>query len=205
MRNSVLFLPALLSFALAGPLAAEESDVGSQFMRCAEIENPPLRYACYDETAARVKAAAAIRSSVVSDVPAAAVSETVPAPSIPATPDRPVPEQGEKRRFGFLPQRRKVTREEDFGVVDKPDPISEPREITSVSSGIQSFEVSYTGKVTVQLANGQIWKQIDGDSSKMTESRMRRQTNASVKQAALGSYMMTLEPSSKAIRVRRVR
>lgn len=99
------------------------------------------------------------------------------------------------------PQRSNRT-EEEFGLpADKDD----PEVVTEIDATVSDFRVSGTGLILVLLDNGQVWQQVSGDSTRISEQLMRRQEKAKVASAAFGSYLMTLSPSNRAIRVRRIR
>lgn len=199
---------------------ANDADSLAKFMACAEIENPPLRYACFDETAAAVKAMqvtsgmevtndanAAVVPSASSMTPAPSTQKPMPAPTTiveSATQTEKVKPADEKSGlFGFIGGlTKKAKTEEEFGLQERPD---EEDTVTEITGNISDFRISGTGRLIVLLDNGQIWQQISGDTTRLPERIMQRQTSANIEQAALGSYLMRLSPAEQSIRVRRIR
>lgn len=187
-------------------------------MACAEIENPPLRYACFDKTAAAVKARQeqGLDTAEPGSVPSRSLSTESQSPGASAngsitagaTSDIAAPEteenaEDEKRGlFGFIGGlTKKPTTPEEFGLEDEPD---EADVITEISGNISDFRITGTGRVIVLLDNGQIWQQIPGDSTRLREQIMERQTSATIETAAMGTYLMSLSPSGRSIRVKRI-
>lgn len=217
--RSTLALTALTA-SLFCPLTAHSNDADSlsKFMACAEIENPPLRYACFDKTAAAVKARQeqGLDTAEPGSVPSRSLSTESQSPGASAngsitagaTSDIAAPEteenaEDEKRGlFGFIGGlTKKPTTPEEFGLEDEPD---EADVITEISGNISDFRITGTGRVIVLLDNGQIWQQIPGDSTRLREQIMERQTSATIETAAMGTYLMSLSPSGRSIRVKRI-
>lgn len=191
-----------------GAALSNDSDSLSKFMACAEIENPPLRYACFDETAAAVKAMQANATDMdVAETPSVA-STAVETPNPSAEADLAVNEAEESADedkgglFGFIGGLTKQARTpEEFGLDDEPE---EAEIVTEITGNISDFRISGTGRIIVLLDNGQIWQQIQGDTTRLQERIMARQTSANIETAAMGTYLMRLSPSEKSIRVRRI-
>lgn len=87
----------------------------------------------------------------------------------------------------------------DFGLSKRADP-KQP-----ITVAVQSVELNGRGKATVTLADGQVWRQLNSDSVTVSRGRARRAEMATIKRGALGSYRMTIEPSGRTIRVKRLR
>ena len=189
------------------PLSAQSNtdDPLSRFMACAEIENPPLRYACFDETAAAVKALQiAPTTAIETEEPVSEDAGTEPegATPPPTAPSTSREKEEKSGLFGFLGGLTKQAKTpEEFGLEEKPE---EVEIVTEITGNIADFRITGTGRLIVLLDNGQIWQQISGDSTRLEERIMRRQTSANIETAALGSYLMRLSPSGQSIRVRRI-
>ena len=74
----------------------------------------------------------------------------------------------------------------------------EPDEIEQVTYAITDLDRNGYGKVTVTLENGQVWRQTDSERTPLSADE------ATIKRAALGSFMMKLD-GGRAFRVQRVR
>ncbi len=172
------------------------TDPLTSFLNCSNIENPPKRYACYDATAAEVKSQK--NGGII-----APKYEAIPKKTVPSTAKNGVNEpEAKEKLFGLFPRGPKATEESEFGI--RPE-VLEPESITEIESLIRDFSLAHTGEVTILLENDQIWRQLSGDATKLSNSRMKRQATATVREAAFGSYRMTLSPSQKSIRVKRIK
>jgi len=77
----------------------------------------------------------------------------------------------------------------------------EDGEIDSIRVDIKETRFDPLGQLIVELANGQVWKQID--SNRVRVSSLQPPTFVVIRRAALGSYLMQLDDEGRAIRVRR--
>lgn len=75
-------------------------------------------------------------------------------------------------------------------------------EITAESVSIQYL---HGGRVTLTLNNGQVWRQLDSDSTYLPGARKGRTYSVTLKRAAMGGYRARIEELDKSIRVRRVK
>ena len=168
---------------LAAPLAILLASLAVQenpFLRCAAIADDGDRLACFDRTAAVLTAVPAPitgpRAARTEPAPAAA-AEPAPAATAGAEPETA------RRRFG-LPQRRA-----------EPD---------SVSAAVAELSLDRAGKLIVTLEDGQVWRQIGGDTTAVRLPRSGTSQTATIRRAALGSYRLRLEPLGRTVRVKRV-
>ncbi|MGB6228847.1 MAG: hypothetical protein WBF53_01805 [Litorimonas sp.] len=184
----------------------------SRLLACAEIENPPQRYACFDDTVAEIQGARTNTPLLMDNpnlsgsLPPIASSDSLAPQFEEGLDPRDVPtispREANQRSFGMADPQRSNRTEEEFGLpADKDD----PEVVTEIDATVSDFRVSGTGLILVLLDNGQVWQQVSGDSTRISEQLMRRQEKAKVASAAFGSYLMTLSPSNRAIRVRRIR
>ncbi len=79
---------------------------------------------------------------------------------------------------------------------------AEIKEITIDIKKVQEFGYK---KLRVFLVNGQVWEQTDSTRIKLPRSRKSDIGSATVRRAALGSYLMQINGKGKAFRVKRVR
>ncbi len=146
--------------------------------QCATKLDDAERLACFDKAVADLKLAET--SGKVRTVDMAAV------------------EKIERDSFGFsLPSLNEIFRREDSSATPTAP------EVAEVTFGITSISVNnVTRKATIKLENGQVWEQID--SEELSRSKIRKSKQATIRKAALGSFMMTLDRGNAGIRVRRV-
>ena len=171
-------IAALLLLAAAPPS-------GEAFLRCTGIEEDAARLACFDRTAAMTSNEAAVLSPAPTPESARPPApQTAPRAALPPAPAA-APEPERARALFGLRRRERV----------------EPESLTAA---VAELELNRAGKLTVTLADGQVWRQLSGDvTSIRLRSEMEPQT-ATIRQAAMGSYRMTIEPMGRTIRVKRV-
>ncbi len=75
-------------------------------------------------------------------------------------------------------------------------------EIDAISSPLKSFAYTQNGRAIVTLENGQVWRQIDGDSSKF---RAKEGEVVKIARAIFSSYSMTVSSHPGIIKVRRLK
>ena len=169
MLRTLLPIGALL---LSLPAAALDSDLA----RCAAMENPQTRLACYDALASQPSAPTA---------PAEPAEATAPAvPAAPQSPESAAP-ASDAERFGAenLPAKR------DSDDVD---------EIESRLAG--RFEGWKKGTL-FELENGQVWRCIDDREV----YGARDNPKVTIRRNFMGSYWLKIEGLHAQARVRRVR
>lgn len=176
-------MAVLTGFSLAaGTLCASLADAAparptDSIYQCAAITDDTARLACYDKAVADLQTAES-----------AGKVRTVDVATI---------EKLERESFGFsLPSLSQVFgRSEDAG-----KPLTQ--EVDEVTLPIASISVNrVTRKAQITLENGQVWEQID--SEEISRSKIRKAKEATIRKAALGSFLMTIGGGT-GIRVRRV-
>ena len=108
--------------------------------------------------------------------------------------------------FGFAPEAKPVTKPEDFGV----SPVSVansggPPEITEISAKVIEYAKNAYGRSLFILDNGQIWKQVDGDSTEFYYRKSDGEFKVTIEKAIMGSFSLYAEGKSGKIKVRRVK
>jgi hypothetical protein len=95
----------------------------------------------------------------------------------------------------------------DFGADTLPQapPVPVPRSsLESITSPVTDFSFDVRGHFIVTLANGQIWRQIEGDTVNVPLRKDRTHT-ATVSRAILGSYSIRFDNPRGLFKVLRVR
>ncbi len=191
--------------AVAALTAAAEAAPNLEFSigLCAAKSNAKERLACYDAIAQRLKAgevaaaapvapaapAPAAPPAPVAAVPAPAAIPA-PVPAVAAPPPAAAPQQTEAQ-FG-AETLKKETRE----AAGAPEPLDE------IHGVIAKLAFSGSGRAIVTLDNGQVWRQIEGDTDPF---RGKQGEKATIERAILGSYSLTVEGRNQLIKVQRVR
>ena len=152
-------------------------DALAAFVKCSEIADPAKRLECFDAATARGKAALA-----------------APPPQVAQPPK----EKSLLEWFGFS-RPTPVTKPEDFG---KPAP--EP-ELTQISENVLEFAKTPRGKAIFILENGQVWRQIDGDSTDVYAPPPGAKLRVTIEVGMLGSYNLLIDGRKGLIKVNRLK
>jgi hypothetical protein len=180
-------LATLAAFAalMTFPASAQPA-LQLQLSHCLAIPGVLQRLACYDGVARSTGVSVAAQPRVPAlPAPAPTYSPSIPAPapptyrpSIPA----PAPSFGGER----LPQSEASRR----AALDR------------IESPLAGFDINARGKFTVTLANGQVWKQLDGDDAVARPRKSAR--SVIIERAVFNSYALTFNDSSQRYKVARV-
>jgi hypothetical protein len=171
----ILMLLALTAVLPPAPLFAQDS-LTAGLRSCAAIVGSVERLSCYDQLARR---------------PPPAPLPT-PMPMQMQMPQRPAPAPNPAADFGAdtLPQAA---------------PVPLPRSsLESITSPVTDFSFDVRGHFIVTLANGQIWRQIEGDTVNVPLRKDHTHT-ATVSRAILGSYSIRFDNPRGLFKVLRVR
>lgn len=175
--RTILVLCAAL-FAAGSARADVARDALTEITKCAEIADSSERLKCFDAAVARARSALA-----------------APAPE--------ASKKGFLEWFGFSRPEKPVTKAEDFG---KPPPEAEPgSEITTITAKVIEFATNPYGKAIFFLDNGQVWRQLDADSTVVREPRAGTTMKVTIEMGALGSYNLTIEGRNALIKVSRLK
>ncbi len=195
---------------LGSPVSAQDNDDRlNPLFSCSEIEDTLERLQCYDQETASLKQKYQKRDFVVVT--------------------RPEVEEIEKDAFGFnLPSLPKFGRffqnDTKSTFDDKQDKTaqSQSRRETSAASPAQtSADTSNSGIDAVTLTlkktekgpykktifyfeNGQIWKQTESRNIYIPKPRHSQTNTATIKKAAFGSYLLSIDGTKQSVRVKRV-
>jgi hypothetical protein len=177
----------LLALALVVGLAAPPAygdaarDVLVEVAKCADIADAAERLKCFDAAMARVKSALA-------------------APQ----PEQTAPAKSWLDWFGFSRPKPSSTKPEDFGK-PAPEPAPAPGELNEISSPVLEFARTPRGKALFVLENGQVWRQIDSDTTVVLDPERGRQLKVKIERGFLDSYNLTIEGRNMMIKVNRIK
>lgn len=185
-RARFVCVPALLGLSFSAQSAAPASGPGD-LARCAAIDAPDQRLACYDTLAGRPPDRGA---PALSAAPAATSSPGVAAVSAPAqlsvAAQTPASTANDPRNFGLSAAQL------------HPTPPSAPSAVQAhVTQIIQS--VTGFGRPILVLDNGQTWIFTEAPD----DSRLASGDEVTIKRAALGSFLLTT-PSHHSYHVHRL-
>lgn len=177
MRTTFLLL--LLAVSVAGPARADVTrDVLTEITKCADIVDAAERLKCFDAAVPRAKSALAV-------------------------PAQEAPKRSILDWFGFGRPQKSATKPEDFG---KPAPSAAPEEgLTEITAAVIEFARTPRGKSVFILDNGQVWRQLDGDSVEVFDPAPGTTMKVTIEQGALGSYNLTIEGRRSFIKVSRLK
>jgi hypothetical protein len=170
---------------LAGAVHAQSADqnaAADAAIACLDIEDTEARLACLEGAAKELKATR-IRSETAEESAAADGA----APVIAAE------DMTEEEAFGAeaLASTKSAKREKD--------------KTSRLSSKVVEFRVNQLGDITAVLENGQVWRQLQGDSTVIRLPNKDKVFTVTIKRGPLGNYMMKINELKRSIRVRRIK
>jgi len=199
-RFNALLAAAILSSG--GAAAGPKEDVLGDFARCTHIAAKAARLACYDSLAPRVKALTAPPAvAAVPPIPAAKPNAAPPValPAATAAPPPPV--------ATAAPPPKETAGPESFGAEELPQPeASAPTaEVDSITARLSGVTLSPLGKFTVVLDNGQVWRQLGGDSQLARFKEPAGANTVTISRGLFGSYNLSLNDTGTVFKVQRVK
>jgi hypothetical protein len=171
---------ALAGAAFAQSAADKASDAA---VACLEIVDAAARLACLEGAAREIKATR-VRPETAEETTAA---NAATAPVVAA--------EG-------------ATEEELFGAEALDTVKKEKREKAkkfALNAKVVEFRLNRFGDVTAVLDNGQVWRQLQGDSAQLPRPSDDKLYTVRIKRGAVGSYVMTVNEMKRAVRVRRIK
>lgn len=178
-----LLFPATLIIAL-GAVPASAQPLQQQLSRCLAIPGVLQRLNCYDSVAKgagippQASAAPMPAPAPVYRAPVTASAAPVYVPPPPAQPS-----------IGLGSERLPTTA------------AAAPRRENAITAGITSIVYDGTGRFTMTLDNGQVWRQLNGDQNYLHGTRFH---TAHVTRGALNSYDVTVDALHASYRVTRI-
>lgn len=184
------WLLAAVVLAIAPAQADPARDALAKMAKCADIAAAIERLQCYDQAAAEAKTAMS------------APAEAVPQQQV-ATAEED--EGGILSWFG-LEGKKPVTKPEEFGKPPAPAATaSGPKEITEISSNVVELARNAYGRSIFILDNGQVWKQIDGDTTEVRDPSKGETMKVTIEKSLFGSFSLAIEGRRGIVKVRRVK
>ena len=167
-------IPALVALLGASHALAQDS-VPSQLGACLQINGMLQRLACYDRVA---HAVAPAPRSVPAQRPTASVAPVAVAPPpVVAAPSG----LGSER----LPRTASTA----------------PKRAQELLAGVSGITYDARGRFTITLDNGQVWRQLEGDTSVLSGSHI---STVRISRGALGSYDLNVVGRNASYRVSRL-
>ena len=174
MRTLVVATILLLA---AGQVHADPArDALAEIVKCADIQDPVKRLACFDAAAGQAKSAL-------------------------AAPPPVAKERSFLEWFGFRPS-APVVKPEDFG---KPAPEPGPSEVSGITANVLEFAKTMRGKAVFILENGMVWRQLDGDTTQVSPPEPGKTMKVTIEIGFLGSYNLTIEGQKSIVKVTRLK
>lgn len=170
---------ATLCLAFASTTAADENPAGS-VLDCRSLESAEERLKCYDDT---------VDSQSVP--PAAPLPEPAsPEPAAEAPPAAEVAPAAAVASAG-------ATAEDDFGLPPSAD--SRP-DADQIEAAISELSRMASGKLAIELENGQLWRQTTSSSMRLSEGDV-----VVIRRGSLGSFKLTKAGTKRSMKVKRVK
>lgn len=211
---------AIAILAAGAAVAGPKEDVLNDLGQCAAMKDDAARLACYDALAPRAKAAIAPPVAAAPPMETSPPTNVATAPNPPAPPSEasaaPPPEEQESwfgRNIGsiFATPPEQQTTAEKFGADKLPPPPSEiapnaqPQELDSITENVSDVAFTPFGKFIIVLKNGQIWRQIEGDSEQAYFRKNAADNMVTISRGLLGSYNLKINDSVKLFKVTRLK
>jgi hypothetical protein len=202
MNVRLLFLAAPLALAPAAHAQPDNSPLAPLF-ECSEIASDIERLACLDGAVAALRgetdsgAVIAVEREQIEAAEEATYGLSIPGFRLPNAPRLSMPNLSGDA--ADLAEADSASAGNARNVVRTDDGLIERIEYMAIAD----IRESLRDKVVVELQNGQIWTQIDNVRVLHPRNWADEGTTASIRSAALGSYMMRIDGSSRWFRVRR--
>jgi hypothetical protein len=208
VASSAVFLTGLFASYPSQAQPSATSDELRDVASCRQIPKARDRLRCFDKTTEFLKGVASseaandtidgaesssLASAVENNAPASAEAETIAAAKSPDTPDDYDAENGVDPVASFGA--------EDLLREDEGDRLKELRAVATV------IRQDQRGKFIIELDNGQVWRQLPGDTKTLRVRRDREGDGHDVviRKRSLGAYALRLTTAKRSILVRRVK
>jgi hypothetical protein len=179
----------------SGPVHADpREDLLQAISKCTSITDDTARLSCYD--------AAAPHLHDVLNVP-------------PPTLSTPPTKEQEKSWFGFNLDNlfgageKQQTTPQQFGAETTPQVEKKvenaQQEIDSISARVTDYSYTMDRKFVVFLDNGQVWRQLQGDSGLAHFHRVPADNTVVIDRGLIGSYNLMINGSNQTFKVTRVK
>lgn len=162
-------------FAVLAAGQAHAQDLNAQLAHCMTMSGAVERLSCYDRVARQAVGAA----------------PPVQAPQTPAPQARVEPPAGPSRSFGQEQLRKSPAAEQ-------------AEQDERMTAEIVDFQKDQRDRFTVALQNGQVWRQMAGDTG-VAQFRTGRTHQVTISRGALGSYDLRFNDRNATFKVQRLR
>jgi len=198
MRLIAILAAAITAAPILAPAHADErSDAAAAMLSCASVRGDKARLKCFEAALPDMRNAFPDAAEI-----AAAKAEEA----------RLAAKEEEKQEFGLSPAEAKANdpfEEKEFGAEDLPRIVKadsdDGEEVRSIESKVVEVSRTLNGKLLIILENGQVWRQIDGDSSTPYIPSKVDGLTATVKKAAFGSYSVRVSSARDAFKAKRIK
>jgi hypothetical protein len=163
---------AWLTFAMLSPLSVWAAS-NTALEACTKLSEDSARLACFDREVAALMAREHARAPAAAAAPAA----VAPAPAAVAPAPAPAKQLTEEEKMGLTPGR--------IQQLERPPSAPPPPETMTVD--IQSIAVDANGYQVFTLVNGQIWRQVERD----TTFRVKAGYSIVISRGVMGSYFLS--------------
>jgi hypothetical protein len=198
--NRMLFVVACgaaISFQIGTVAASPRDDVLSGLQHCATVTEDKARLACYD---------ALVRPA----------QEAMARPPEAGEATQPPTKEEQKSWFGFdvthlfnsSPEQQKTP--EQFGAENTQatrDKVEQAeQEVDSITAGVTEYAFTPFGKFIIFLDNGQIWRQLQGDTGdKPMFHKNPKDNKVTIERGLIGSYNLMVNDSTRSYKVERIK
>lgn len=184
MTFRVLPAAAVLSLLACAASADPKDDVLGAMVKCADTSGGAARLKCFDE------ASPALRALYAAPGVAGAAAQAQRMQDFGA----PKPPQTTAAEFG------NETLPKPAGVND-----AARKEMNEIEARVVEFAITPLGKAIVTLDNGQIWRQMDGDTATLRFKKNAADNTVAIRRGALGSYSMIVNKHGALAKVERAK
>lgn len=201
LRTMAVTTAGLLAVFSTTALAAPRDDVLAAMGKCAALTDDKARLDCYDSVAPRLR-------------------DALNAP--PETISHPPTKEEQQSWFGFNlgslfgTSPAQQTTPQQFGSDQVPAPAAPaagaapdsapmPEQIESITAKLTEYSFNPFGKFIIFLDNGQVWRQLQGDSGKAHFDQPAESNTVTIERGGIGSYNLLINHSNKVYKVTRVK
>jgi hypothetical protein len=186
-----------------GPAEAQARDeVMSEAFHCTTIDNDRQWLDCY------YGAAQPMRTQLkLPPAPQARIAMAAPTPGASLGAGRNLPMPAPRKKEGFLAGifgSDEAASPGQFGLAAPPAPQDMPQNVKQIVSRIADYQFDRYGVVTLKLANGQVWRQVEGDTALAKLHLAPASYAVTIKHGFFGSYNMTIKGVPGLFRVQRI-
>jgi hypothetical protein len=193
-RAAAVTTMGFLTFFSGAVHADPREDLLQAMSKCTSITDDKARLSCYDAAAPRVH-----------DV------LNVPPPALSTPPTK----EEEKSWFGFNldglfgSSEKEQTTPQQFGAETTPQVEKKvenaEQQVDSINAGVTDYSYTIDQKFVVFLDNGQIWRQLQGDSDVAHFHRVPTDNTVTIDRGLIGSYNLTINGSDRTFKVTRLK